>query len=100
MITFINDLRISVLYDEFILYNSYTVKSKNEMYNIIEELKEKFPNYPVSKISTFLLVSEWATHNILYNLGILRVKTRDTNLNVDKKWYINLLYIIIGFFYL
>lgn len=97
--TFIDGLKIDITDNQFLLYNSHLIKSKKEMRTIIEKLKTTFPNHAVSKISTFMLVSEWATHNLFYAFGILRSRTRDTNLNIGKTWYINALYAILGFFY-
>lgn len=81
------------------IYNSYRIKRKSLIKHIIKSFKQEYPNHNVSKISTFLLVNEWATHNLFYNLGIYRNRTKDTDLNVGKKWYINIVYSIIGLFY-
>lgn len=39
---------------------------------------------------------EWATHNALYALGILRSHTKDVDLNYPQKWYMRLAYSIVG----
>ena len=52
-----------------------------------------------SQISTYLLTCEWASHNICYKLNIFPERTKHTDLNSDKPWWLNLVYLIIGSFY-
>lgn len=39
---------------------------------------------------------EWATHNLLYALGIKRERTADVDLNAGQKWYVRFAYFIVG----
>lgn len=41
---------------------------------------------------------EWATHSLLYSIGINRAKTADCDLNFELKWYAKLAYFIVGTF--
>ena len=81
------------------IYNSYTVTSRKEMYKIINKFKSDYPNHSVSQISTYLLTCEWASHNICYKLNIFPERTKHSDLNSDKPWWLNLVYLIIGSFY-
>ena len=49
--------------------------------------------------SNFQLVSEWRSHNLLYDLNYETVKTKDVNFNPDVLWHENCLYVISSFFY-
>jgi len=42
------------------------------------------------------LKREWATHNLLYSLGLYRDRTADCDLNYELKWYVRLAYWIAG----
>lgn len=95
----ISGLKVNVSNNQYEICNSYLIKSKKEMKRIIENLKKNYPTYDISKCSTFVLVSEWASHNLCYKLNILRSRTKDANLNTGKKWYINILYILCGMLY-
>ena len=94
-----NKLSISVYIDYITIYNSYTVTSRKEMYKIINKFKTDFPNHNISQISSYLLVCEWASHNICYKLNILPEKTKHTDLNCDNPWWLKLGYLITGSFY-
>lgn len=39
---------------------------------------------------------EWAAHNWAYALGIKRDKSADVDLDFEQKWYLKLLYGIVG----
>jgi len=39
---------------------------------------------------------EWAVHNVLYKLGLWRSHTKDVDLNYPIKWYVEVLYVIVG----
>ena len=39
---------------------------------------------------------EWAAHNLAYNLGIMRDKTADADLDYEPKWYHKLAYGVVG----
>lgn len=39
---------------------------------------------------------EWATHNLLYALGVKRDRTADCDLNLFQKWYVRFAYFVVG----
>ena len=92
-------LSISVNTDYITIYNSYTVTSRKEMYRIINNFKTDFPSHNVAQISSYLLVCEWASHNICYKLNIFRERTKHADLNCDNPWWLKLGYLIVGSFY-
>lgn len=49
-----------------------------------------------AKRSDFSLLTEWAAHNALYNLGIARERTKDVDLQIPQKWYEKIGYPVIG----
>lgn len=92
-------LSIHVTANCITIYNSYTVTSRKEMYKIINKFKTDYPDHNISKIPSYLLVCEWASHNICYKLNIFTERTKHTDLNCDNPWWLKLGYLIIGSFY-
>ena len=39
---------------------------------------------------------EWATHNLLYSIGIKRDKTKDCDINFSLPWYMSIAYAVVG----
>lgn len=62
----------------------------------LAKIREKHPDSQVWKRSLRSLKREWAAHNALHALGILRNRTSDTDLNWPQPWYIRLGYAILG----
>ncbi len=56
----------------------------------------KHPTLNVWKRTINSLKKEWATHNLCYKLGIARNRTKDVDLNYPLKWYMRILYSVIG----
>lgn len=76
--------------------NSYQIK-KNQFDELILNMHRECPNHPVLfNRSTSSIKKEIATHNFFYKLGILRSRTKDTDVNypVGKLWLFA--YYIIG----
>ena len=92
-------LSIYIGIDYITIYNSYTVTSRKEMYKIINKFKTDCPNHNVAQISSYLLVCEWASHNICYKLNICPERTKHVDLNCDNPWWVKLGYLIVGSFY-
>lgn len=61
-------------------------------------IQELYPEHPVWKRTMKSLRREWAAHNLAYNLGIRRNKTHDADLDYPQKWYVKLLYSVVGTF--
>lgn len=77
---------------------SHQVHSRSNMVEILNYFKKLYPDHPVSKISNLILVQEWCTHNLCYDLGIAEERTESADLNV-KPWYYNAMYVILGLLY-
>lgn len=78
------EIKITITEDNLHIQNSYQIKNRRDMKNIIEQFKDNFPNHILNTVSTYLLVCEWATHNICYQLNILKDRTKDVDLNHKK----------------
>ena len=62
----------------------------------LNKIKNLHPNLPLWNRSVSSLRREWATHNILYDLGLFMERTTDVDLNFKHKWYVSLAYWIVG----
>ena len=94
------ELSISISASNVHIENSFKVKSKTDMYSVIKRIKEKYPEHDINKLSNFILVKEWASHNLCYIFNIYRDRTKDVDLDCNKKWYSKIMYAVIGFFYI
>ncbi len=78
------------------IVDSYKVAKRNfapelEHIKALHYDNEVFRNRSIKSLSR-----EWATHNALYSLGILRDRTGSVDLNYPLKWWVELLYNIVG----
>ena len=78
------------------IFNSYKIKKLSHMIDVVKWLKEY--NKPVTQQSTFLMVSEWRAHNLLYWLNIEKDRTKHIDININS-WFMKLAYIVISMFY-
>lgn len=53
---------------------------KSIIYCIKNETSDE---YAINKRSTFNMIHEWRTHNLLYSFGLLKNRTKDTDLNTN-----------------
>lgn len=70
--------------------------SKKSFGSILASIRATNPNCNVFKRSMFSLKTEWATHNALWYLHILRARTADTDLNYPQKWWEKIGYSVVG----
>lgn len=76
------------VYQDFTsIFDCYKIWCLPTMIKAVRNIKEKYnskayEDYAINKRSTFAFIIEWYIHNILYCLGICRIKTK--NLEVDK----------------
>lgn len=82
--------------DNIQIKDSYLINKKKEMRKILQAIKDDIPDLPVFKRSMFSLVCEWKAHNRLYYLGLWKSHTKHVDLEANQKWYLTLLYCIIG----
>ena len=85
-----------VFSDRIKIYDSCEISKRN----FHESLFAAFALWPTcplwGKRSERSLKREWAAHNLAYSLGIKRDKTKDVDLNFEQKWYVELMYFIVG----
>lgn len=62
------------------IYESYKTPKK-EMYSILDKIRFDEGMKPIFERSNFSLKCEWIFHNFLYNIGILRDRTKDADLD-------------------
>lgn len=76
--------------------DSYDIKKRSEMKEILYAIQYKKPDCNVFKRSYNSMISEWKTHNRLYRLGYKKDRTGSVDLNNPLKWYVELAYKILG----
>ena len=98
MIEFIvNDLKVRVTPFNITIIDSYKIKDKKVMKEMIKEILYKAPIYQKRR-SIKSLVREWRTHNIMYNKGWFISHTKDCDLETYEALYRRIVYFIIGRF--
>lgn len=78
------------------IQDSYDVKSRTSMKEILYAIQHRFPDCNTFKRSYKSLIAEWRTHNRLYKLGIEKDRTGSVDLDYPLKWYVELVYRILG----
>ena len=89
------ELKLYPTYSKII--NSYLISTKNDYKELIDILitSRKSLNYAISR-SNKSYECEVRAHNRLYKLGLFKSHTKDTDLEENIKWYLDLLFRIIG----
>lgn len=89
------ELKLYPTYSKII--NSYLISTKNDYKELIDTLItcRKNLNYVISR-SNKSYEYEVRAHNRLYKLGLFKSHTKDTDLEENIKWYLDLLFRIIG----
>lgn len=89
------ELKLYPTYSKII--NSYLISTKNDYKELIDILTtcRKNLNYAISR-SNKSYECEVRAHNRLYKLGLFKSHTKDTDLEENIKWYLDLLFRIIG----
>lgn len=75
--------------------DSYLLK-RREFKDIIEDLKQKYPDNMVLKRSYYSLLVEWTVHKVSYKLNILPEHTKCADLDLTEFQNHKLLYYTIG----
>jgi len=89
-------MRYKVYPDRLKLYSSAVVpKSRYE--TELQRIRNLHPSMPLwMNRSTRSIKLEWATHTMLYNLGLWIDKTADVDLEYEPRWYKKLAYWAVG----
>lgn len=92
----VEKLNYKVTEDKIHIEDSYLVV-KREFKPILSEVKNEHPECQVTKNRTmFTLCMEWATHNMLYNLGLFTSHTKSVDLNYPQNKLCTFAYIVCG----
>lgn len=63
------------------------------------EISEKYPNLDIlMNVSIKTLIREWRSHNLLYELGLFKDRTKDVDLN-ENPLYLKIGYYILSLIY-
>ena len=92
-------MNIIVTENNIHIENSYKIKYKEDMQELLEEYRHKynkdtFYNYIINKRSIKSMCYEWAAHNLLYTLGMFKAHTKDVDLDNEPPYRIFCYYIL------
>lgn len=93
----VKGLKIEVTCDNIKIHDSFKIKKKKDIKECVKEIIHKAPLYK-SKRSVNSMVREWKAHNRFYNIGILKSKSGDCDLEAKQFFLIKLFYLIFGSF--
>ena len=77
------------------IFDSYKV-SKKCFHSTLKQIRCLHPKSEIWNRKEWLMQLEWATHNFLYNLHILRSHTADVDLNYPQCFLAKIGYTIFG----
>lgn len=86
----------SVGNDNIHIVDSYLITKRKDMYELLNQIKEEYPELDVWNRSLFNLSCEWRAHNLLYKLNIFRDRVKDVDLNYPQNKLINIIYLVLG----
>lgn len=96
----IEGLDIDVSENNIHIEESYLVKNPFYMNQILKELETFLKDdvflkdNPMNHRSRYSMITEWITHNNLWEIGYKRDHVESVDLNYPQKWYIKVLYFI------
>jgi len=83
---------VSVSKDNLHIQDSYKVSSRDEMKKVLEDIRLSHADCLSCSRTLDSLINEWATHNLCYDLYILRSHTADVDLDYPQSRLVSLLY--------
>ena len=99
---FKNDIMLfcTLTADNTHIENSYRVKSRSDMKEVISRIRTALPpgEYAINRLSVRSMVREWRAHNLLYALGLWRERTRSVDLN-ENTWPVRACYFVLSCLY-
>lgn len=97
-----NPVTIKVTEKNIHIYDSYLIKSRKIMEEMLHFALEKMiMRYGKTHGRTVDdMIIEWRAHNFLYDLGLLRSHTKDVDLDTEETSLRKFLYRILSAFYL
>lgn len=81
------------------ILDSYKVKSKADMREYLQRLRDLTIDYAVNRRDLESMVREWRSHNLFYLLHIFRNRTRDVDLELHQSWIRELFCRVVDFLY-
>lgn len=76
------------------LVDSWFIEDRSMQKQILQELLDDYEWFRARSLRSYL--REWRAHNRLYQLGLFKERTKDTDLNVNEYWYRRLGYFFLG----
>jgi hypothetical protein len=81
------------------IWKSCKIQKTKHMKEVLAWLRG-FPEFrKVLQLPTWLLLAEWKSHNLLYNLNYERARTEHVDIEPTLNWKYKLGYIILSLFY-
>ena len=81
------------------ILDSYKVKSKEEMREYLQRLRDLCIDRAVNLRDMESMVREWRSHNFFYLIHVFRNRTKDVDLELRQTWYRELFCRVVDFFY-
>lgn len=90
-------LRVECSQSNTKIIDSYKVKNKWDMRFILYKIRDEVTkDKAIHNRCINSMVNEWSVHNLLYSLGIQKIRTKDVDLNIDQPWYIKVGYFLLS----
>nr|DAF63770.1 MAG TPA: hypothetical protein [Podoviridae sp. ctz6O13] len=82
-------IKAGLSYNNTQIFDSYKVRKKRDMEEVIQKIRQAsdIPALAVRRRTVKGMVHEWKAHNLLYELGIARDRTKDVDLDIGNPWY-------------
>lgn len=97
-----NNITLNVIHslENIHIEDSYKIKKIKDMKNILNILRQNSnkTNSVIHSLTNFNMINEWRSHNLCYDLHILRSRTKDVDLNKNS-FLIKIIYFIVSLFY-
>jgi len=92
----LSDVTYKILSNRVKIIDSYKVVDRSKMKDVLYAIQHNHPECNSFKRSYKSIIAEWRTHNRLYRLGYKKKRTGSVDINYPLKWYIELVYKILG----
>ena len=96
----INDTLISISKKNIKIYNSYCIRSENDMKNILKYIYQIAAENNITYRRTMQShIIEWQAHNFLYDYNLFKSHTKDVDLNDNENNIRRCIYFFLSFLY-
>ena len=83
--------------DIWVIYDSCEIKRKKNIKNILTEIANE-NELPIGRTINDM-TSEWAAHNLLYNLHLFRSHTETVDIEANQSKSLKFIYKVLSLFY-